>query len=107
MRLGKVIGKVTLSKQESSYKGGRFLIVQPLSHDQIAGQKEDLLAPGNSLVTYDNLGAGKGDIIGYVEGREAAVTFSQPTPVDAFNCAIIDKIFYNPPHRNDSQRMGG
>jgi microcompartment protein CcmK/EutM len=45
---------------------------------------------------YDDLGAGVGDIIGYVEGAEAAAPFKNPTPVDAINTAIIDRVFYNP-----------
>ena len=32
-------------------------------------------------------------------GAEASAPFSRPTPVDAFNAAIIDKIFYTPPTR--------
>jgi hypothetical protein len=37
-----------------------------------------------------------GDVIGYVEGREAAQPFLQPTPVDAINTALIDEVFYSP-----------
>lgn len=97
MRMGQVIGRVTLSEQVASYKGGRFLMVMPLSREQIGGADLMKLPRDNSLVVYDNLGAGKGDIIGFVEGGEATATFDQPTPVDAFNCAIIDKMYYYPP----------
>jgi hypothetical protein len=55
------------------------------------------LAPGSSLVVYDNLGAGAGHIVGFIEGSEATAPFDQPTPVDAFNAAIVDQISYNPP----------
>ena len=97
MKLGHVIGKVTLSQQDPAYKGGRFLLVQPLSRPQLAGAPMLPLSTGNSLVVYDNLGAGEGDVIGYVEGAEATAPFPQPTPVDAFNAAIIDRILYQPP----------
>ena len=97
MRLGHVIGKVTLSQQDPAYKGGRFLLVQPLSREQFAGAAMTPLAPGSSLVVYDNLGAGLGHIIGFTEGAEATAPFPQPTPVDAFNAAIVDRIFYTPP----------
>jgi ethanolamine utilization protein EutN len=49
------------------------------------------------LVVYDNLGAGVGHIVGFTEGSEAAMPFEQPTPVDAYNATIVDRIFYTPP----------
>ena len=97
MRLGQVIGRITLSVYEPTFQGGRFLVVLPLSRKQIEREPLKPLAQGNSLVVYDNLGAGQGNIISYVEGREASVHFPEPTPVDAFNCAIIEKMDYDPP----------
>jgi microcompartment protein CcmK/EutM len=85
MRLGHVIGRVTLSKQDPAYRGGRFMLVQPLSQQQFAGAPMTPLAPGTSLVVYDNLGAGTGHIIGYIEGSEASAPFPQPSPIDAIN----------------------
>ena len=100
MRLGHVIGRVTLTKQDCAYVGGRFLLVQPLNTAQFAGAPMTPLAPGSTLVVYDNLGAGAGHIIGYTEGAEASAPFEKPTPVDAFNAAIVDEIFYNPPSKS-------
>ena len=97
MKLGHVIGKVILNQREPSFQGGRFLLVQPLDHRQFAGAGLLPLPKGNSLVVYDNLGAGQGDIIGYIEGAEATAPFTQPIPIDAFNAAIIDTITYQPP----------
>ncbi len=97
MRLGHVIGRVTLSQQDPAYKGGRFLLVQPFSKEQFAGAPMLPLAKGSSLVVYDNLGAGVGHVIAFTEGAEATVPFDQPTPVDAFNAALIDQVFYTPP----------
>ena len=97
MRLGHVIGRVTLSKQDPAYRGGRFLLVQPFTREQFAGAPMTPLAPGISLVVYDNLGAGAGHVIGFTEGAEASAPFDQPTPVDAFNAAIVEELFYNPP----------
>jgi len=97
MRLGYVIGRVTLAKLDPAYRGARLLLVQPLSKDQFKGAAMTPLAKGNSLVVYDNLGAGAGHIIGFTEGAEASAPFHDPTPVDAFNAAIVDKVFYNPP----------
>jgi microcompartment protein CcmK/EutM len=97
MRLGHVIGRLTLSKQDPAYRGGRFMLVQPFAAAQFAGAAMTPLAAGNTVVVYDNLGAGPGDVIGFTEGAEASAPFDQPTPVDAFSAAIIDQIFYNPP----------
>jgi len=97
MRLGHVIGRVTLSKQDPAYLGGRFLLVQPFAPAQFRGAPMTPLAPGSSLVVYDKLGAGLGHVIGFTEGAEATAPFDQPTPVDAFNAAIVDEFFYKPP----------
>jgi carbon dioxide concentrating mechanism protein CcmL len=97
MRLGHVIGRVTLSRQDPAYKGGRFLLVQPFAREQFQGAAMTPLAPGSSLVVYDNLGAGLGHVVGFTEGAEASAPFHDPTPVDAFNAALIDEFFYNPP----------
>jgi len=97
MRLGHVIGRVTLSKQDPAYQGGRFMLVQPFAREQFGGAPMTPLAAGSSLVVYDNLGAGLGHVIGFTEGAEATAPFAQPTPVDAFNAAIVDEMFYTPP----------
>src|ERR1035438_57565 len=97
MRLGNVIGRGVLSKQDPAFRGARFLIVHPLSREQFSGAPAVPLARGDSLVVYDDLGATPGHTIGFVQGGEAAVPFANPTPVDAYNAAIIDSIFYAPP----------
>ena len=98
MRLGTVIGRVTLNKTVPALLGARWLVVSPFTrehfqhgHEAIAGLSKD-----PSLVVYDDLGGGVGQTIGFVEGREAAAPFEEPTPVDAFNAALVDEIFYNP-----------
>lgn len=98
MRLGAVIGRVTLSKTIPAFTGGRWLIVTPFTRDHFQHRREqpEGLSRDFSLIVYDNLGAGLGDTVGYVEGREAAMPFPQPTPVDAINVAIIDDVFYTP-----------
>lgn len=45
---------------------------------------------------YDDLGGALGQVVGYVEGREAAQPFDEPTPVDAINVVLADKLFYRP-----------
>jgi ethanolamine utilization protein EutN len=98
MKLGTVIGRVTLAKTVKALEGGRFLVVSPFSREQFAVGLEAPRSMGNdpSLVVYDAIGGGVGDVIGYEEGREAAQPFEVPTPVDAINTALVDEMFFNP-----------
>lgn len=98
MRLGHVIGKVTLSTAEAALRGGRFLVVQPFGRAQFGGADMTPLAKGATVVVYDELGAGIGQVIGFTEGVEATMPFTVPTPVDAYNAAIIEHVFYSPPN---------
>jgi len=98
MKLGSVIGRVTLSKTVPALTGARWLIVSPFTREHYQqGQKTPLgMSKDPSLVVYDDLGGGIGQTIGYVEGREAAQPFESPTPVDAINAALVDDVFYSP-----------
>lgn len=98
MKLGRVIGRVTLSRTIPALEGGRFLVISPFGREQYALGLDGpvRLGPDPSLVVYDNLGGAVGQVIGYVEGREAAQPFDSPTPVDAINVALADELFYRP-----------
>ena len=98
MKLGSVIGRVTLSKSIPELTGARWLIISPFTreHFQQGTETPIGLSKDPSLVVYDALGGGVGQTIGYVEGREAAQPFDQPIPIDAINAALVDDIFYNP-----------
>jgi microcompartment protein CcmK/EutM len=98
MRLGTVIGRITLSVTVDSLHGARWLIVSPFTRAHFQKGSEPLpgMSTDPSLVVYDDLGAGVGQTIGFVEGREAACPFSKPTPVDAINAALVDEVFYKP-----------
>ncbi len=90
MRIGKVLGQVTLSRWHDSVTGGRFLVTRPLDADAIRGtdgQREDV------VVVYDHLGATDGVRIAFTEGREAAMPFlPERVPLDAYNAAILDTV---------------
>ena len=98
MKLGTVIGRVTLSKSVDVLKGGRFLVISPLSREQYLNGIEAKPGMGTdpSLVVYDDIGGGVNDVIGYEEGREAAQPFDVCPPIDAINCALVDEMFYSP-----------
>jgi len=98
MRVGKVIGRVTLSATVDSLIGARWLIVSPFSreHFQQGEVTPEGMSKEPSLVVYDDLGGGVGETIGFVEGREAAQPLDPLAPVDAINAALVDNIFYSP-----------
>lgn len=98
MRLGTVIGRVTLSKTVPSLIGGRWLIVSPFTreHFQQGAETPAGMSKDPSVVVYDALGGGVGQTIGFIEGAEATAPFDEPTPIDAINAALVDEIFYSP-----------
>lgn len=98
MKLGKVIGRVTLSLSDPGLWGGRFLIVTPFTRDfyQSGSEPPAGLSRDPSLVVYDYLGGDVGQTIGYVEGREAAQPFEKSPPIDAVNAALVDEVSYTP-----------
>jgi hypothetical protein len=93
-----LIGRLTLSRSVETLKGGRFLVVSPFSREQYAAGLSAKPGMGKdpSLVVYNNLGGGVGQVIGYEEGREATLSFDQPTPIDAINSALVNEMFYSP-----------
>jgi ethanolamine utilization protein EutN len=90
MRVGNVIGKVTLAKCHPTVVGGTWLVVVPLTH---AGLKGDESGREEPLIVYDELGAGPGAMIGFSEGAEAGAPFHpEPKPLDAYDACILDAI---------------
>jgi len=89
MRIGTVVGRVTLSVRNPRYLGERLLLVLPWNRETLRG--EEKYDP--AIVVYDQLGAGVGQEIAISEGREAACPFPKPTPVDAYCAALIDDQF--------------
>lgn len=94
MKFGKVIGRVVLGQTLDALAGARWLVVKPLSRAQFkdANSKESSSDP--SLVVFDKLGAGEGDIVGFTEGGEAMLPLPWGTPVDAYCALIVDRINY-------------
>lgn len=98
MKLGKVIGRVVLSKVIPQLEGARWLVVSPFTREfyQRGTEAPAGMSKDPTLIAYDNIGGRVGETIGYVEGREAAQPFDTPTPVDALNIALIDDVLYEP-----------
>ncbi|UCG15911.1 MAG: hypothetical protein JSV19_11520 [Phycisphaerales bacterium] len=90
MRVGEVIGTVTLAHRLENIAGGRFMIVQPRSAAAIKGEAGATAEP---VVAYDELSTAVGSVVGISEGREAAMPFHpRLVPVDAYCAAIIDEV---------------
>lgn len=92
MRMGTVVGRVTLGVRHPRFKGERLLLTLPWTDETFGGAEK--FAP--SIVVYDQLGAGVDQHIAISEGREAACPFPSPTPVDAYCAALIDDFYHKP-----------
>lgn len=97
MKPGKVVGKVTLHAGDPAFRGARWLLVSPMGPEELDGRNPGGVSQNSSPVVYDNLGAGMGDDILYVEGAEATQPFEHPIPIDAINVALLDHTQYAQP----------
>src|SRR3954464_14111399 len=93
MRIGMVVGKVSLERVHPTLVGKRSVIVQPQSLKALAGGSQP--AP-EEIVVVDELGATPGARIGFSEGAEASAPFNpEKKPVDAYAACIIENIDIN------------
>lgn len=83
MQLARVVGTVVCTRKEPALDGIKLLLVQPLTPER---------APvGKPLVAVDSVGAGPGEEVFYVRGREASFPFlPEEVPADAAIVGIID-----------------
>jgi microcompartment protein CcmK/EutM len=90
MQLARVIGDVVASQKDGKLVGLKLLVVQPIGADG-----KDV---GKSLVATDSVGAGVGEHVFFVRGREASFPFHPvEPPTDAAIVGIIDHWFYDAP----------
>ena len=83
MQIGEVVGTVVSTQKNRKLEGAKLLLVQPLTLEG---------APrGTALVAIDSVGAGVGERVFFVRGREAAFPFypAEP-PTDASIVGIVD-----------------
>ena len=83
MQLGKVVGNVVLNNKNDTLVGVKLLLVQPMSP-----AREPV---GRVIVAADSVGAGVGEEVFFVRGKEASFPF-YPTevPADAGIVGIVD-----------------
>jgi microcompartment protein CcmK/EutM len=83
MQLARVIGTVVVTPKDHALTGLRFLMVQP-----VTVERENA---GRALVAADSVGAGVGEYVFFVRGKEASFPFYPDLPpVDAGIVGIVD-----------------
>ena len=83
MQLGRVIGDVVVTRKDETLRGITLLVVQPITTDREPA--------GRTLVAADAVGAGVGEIVFFVRGKEASFPFyPELPPVDAGIVGIVD-----------------
>ena len=83
MQLAKVIGDVVSTRKDEKLAGIKLLVLQPLAPDRQPA--------GKPLVAVDAVGAGVGEEVFFVRGKEASFPFyPQEPPVDAGIVGIVD-----------------
>ena len=84
MQLARVIGDVVSTMKDVNLTGLKLLILQPIA---ASGD-----ASGRTLVALDSVGAGVGEVVFFVRGREAAFPFyPDEPPADASVVGIVDE----------------
>jgi microcompartment protein CcmK/EutM len=83
MQLARVIGDVVATVKDAQLGGHKLLVLQPIGTD-----REPV---GRTLVALDSVGAGVGEDVFFVRGKEASFPFwpGEP-PADACVVGIVD-----------------
>src|ERR671912_1360917 len=84
VQLARVIGDVVATLKDPQLAALKLLILQPLGPDRQPA--------GRTLIAADAVGAGVGEIVFFVRGREASFPFHPAeAPVDAGIVGIVDE----------------
>lgn len=85
MQLARVIGDIVATMKDANLTGMKLLLVQPLTPAREP--------TGRPIVALDAVGAGVGEDVFFVRGREAAFPFyPQEPPTDASIVGIVDHV---------------
>ncbi len=83
MQVARVIGDVVATYKDPGLASLKLLVLQPLGPDKQPA--------GRTLIAADAVGAGIGEIVFFVRGREASFPFHPAeAPVDAGIVGIVD-----------------
>ena len=84
MQLARVIGDVVATIKDPNFDGIKLLLVQPIASDG-----KDV---GRPLVAVDSVGAGVGETVFFVRGKEASFPWHPiEVPADAGIVGIVDQ----------------
>ena len=110
MYFGRVVGSVWATVKNPEMKGLRLLMVQPLT--------PELRNTGKRIICTDCTGAGSGELVYWVRGKEASFPFlpAEP-PTDTTIVGIVDSVHLKaaadaagravgPRRRQDARRSG-
>lgn len=84
MQLARVTGDVVATVKDGALSGHKLLVIQPITPDR--------MPMGRAVVALDAVGAGVGEHVFFVRGREASFPFlpAEP-PTDACIVGIVDR----------------
>jgi ethanolamine utilization protein EutN len=83
VQIARVIGDVVATVKQPALDGHKLLVLQPVTPDRAPS--------GRTLVAADATGAGVGEHVFFVRGREASFPFlPAEVPVDACIVGIVD-----------------
>lgn len=91
MRVGKVIGRVTMNRVYDTLKGARFVACEVQDRFSLAGQDR---RTSDVVIAYDGVGCREGDLVAFTESREACQPFypEKVVPLDGYVAAILDHV---------------
>jgi ethanolamine utilization protein EutN len=83
MQLARVLGDVVATRKDDNLLAVKLLVLQPLAADGSSA--------GRTLVAVDSVGAGVGETVFFVRGKEASFPFHPvEVPADAGVVGIVD-----------------
>ena len=83
MQLARVIGDIVVTRKDEALTGLKLLVLQPLTPEREPS--------GRTLVAVDAMGAGVGEEVFFVRGKEASFPFYPvEVPTDAGIVGIVD-----------------
>ncbi len=89
-------GHVVLSVAVPALRGTTLLVVEPVTSGNLEARNGE--GGGRALVVADHLSPDTGEMIGIVEGSEAANAYYPETaPVDAYCALIVRDYEFEPP----------
>jgi len=89
MNLARVVGRVVATHKDPGLTGTKILLLRPVGPDH--------LPSGAPFLAADAVGAGAGEIVIFVRGREAAHAFlPDHVPTDAGVVGIVDETYLDP-----------